>query len=598
MLVVALSTFACFGPALANDFVNWDDPVFIVENPQIRQLDWPSIRWMFTTVSHGPYQPLVWVSWALDYKVWGLEPLGYHLTSLIWHVANAVSFYILSRCLLRLAQGAAATQPLLLNACAALSAIVFGMHPLRVESVVWASERRDVLSGFFALWAVWAYLQAGQRDRADKAYAAWLAVSWLLFAGSLLAKATAMGLPAILTVLDVYPLRRLGTNWGELWHRAARRIWLEKVPFWLLGIAAAAIAWHGQQTVHALTPLERIGLLDRGALALFATMFYLEKTAWPTCLSPFYELPANPNALSFLASAISFFALTAVVIACRRRLPALLAVWVCYLITLAPVSGLVHIGYQLAADRYSYLPCLGFALLSGALVMHGTLAYQVLGRWGVLPHWGLIIGGAIGLGVLSWRQSQTWHDSETLWGYALRVDPTSSTAHTNLGAALDEAGQQEPALDHFLQAARLNATHVDALQNVGLVLARRELMTHRGFQTIEEQWEAAAEWLRRALAVRSDCLIAKVRLQVVSARLLSRRLTQPDQPAPIYERAIRLDPENAEAHYYLGGVLEERGLTEQAAAQYRRTLALEPDHAGASSRLTQLVERASQLGQP
>ena len=237
-LLIASVTTAAFLPSLSNGFVNWDDPPTILDNPYIRPLGPQQLRWMFTTFHMGPYQPLSWLSLALDYRIWGLNPRGFHLTSLLLHAVNAVAFYFVSRRLLEAAatahvrpgQGNASARELTcgdirdrllpswwgLDAGAALAALIFAIHPLRVESVVWATERRDVLSGCFVLSAVWAYLKAAERPPRREYGSIWLAVALGLFTAALLAKAVTLVLPAVLMVLDVYPLRRASGSLYEL----------------------------------------------------------------------------------------------------------------------------------------------------------------------------------------------------------------------------------------------------------------------------------------------------------------------------------------------------------------------------------------------
>src|SRR6266850_2866730 len=243
--LVALITFVVFSPALRNGFVNWDDFETIVENQNFRGFTWSHLRWMFTTFHLGHYQPLSWLTFSLDYLLWGVEPFGYHLTNILLHSANALLFYFVTRRLLAIA--APISNAVVLHLAAGFSALIFAIHPLRVESVAWATERRDVLSGFFLLLTVLSYLKAVGPEMSRTGWGRWIAVSAVLYVLSLLSKASGMTLPLVLVVLDVYPLRRLGGGVGKWFGGGVRRVWLEKLPFFIAAVATGAVALTAQQ---------------------------------------------------------------------------------------------------------------------------------------------------------------------------------------------------------------------------------------------------------------------------------------------------------------------------------------------------------------
>ncbi|MGH7828942.1 MAG: hypothetical protein ACREP8_02080, partial [Candidatus Binatia bacterium] len=230
---IPLATFIAFLPALQNGFVDWDDYKNLVENPHYRGLAWTELRWMFTTFHIGHYHPLTWMSFGLDYWLWGMDPMGYHLASLVLHAANALLFYFVSLRLLRLGFSLPVLPQLSLPVAAAVAALFFSLHPLRVESVAWATERRDVLSGFFLLSTVLCYLRAITAAEGGQARWRWLAAAWIVYALALLSKAIGMTLPLILLILDVYPLKRLGGGRGKWFGLEARKVWWEKIPFLL-----------------------------------------------------------------------------------------------------------------------------------------------------------------------------------------------------------------------------------------------------------------------------------------------------------------------------------------------------------------------------
>ena len=229
-VLIAVLTGAAFFPALENGFVDWDDEKTLLDNPNYRGLGWDQLRWMFTTFYMGHYQPLSWMTFGLDYLLWGIDPFGYHLTNLLLHTANAVLFYFLTLRLLSLPARAVPGE-FALQVAAGFAALVFALHPLRVESVAWVTERRDVLSAFFLLWTILCYLRATAGAEGDSARWRWLSAAVIVYGLSLLSKAGGITLPVVLLVLDVYPLRRLGVEAGKWFGPAARQVWWEKVPF-------------------------------------------------------------------------------------------------------------------------------------------------------------------------------------------------------------------------------------------------------------------------------------------------------------------------------------------------------------------------------
>ncbi|HNW44638.1 MAG TPA: tetratricopeptide repeat protein [Elusimicrobiales bacterium] len=521
---VTLFTFLVFLPALKNGFVDLDDVFNFTENPGYRGLGWQQLKWMFTTSHMGPYQPLSWVTLGLDYLVWGMNPFGYHLTNIILHSLNALVFYFLCLKLLALTVRPGAEKAGGLGLAAGFAALFFAVHPLRVESVAWVTERRDVLSGLFYLLTLLWYINP--RSAGGENMPPWRRhlLPLAAFLLSLLSKGMAISLPVVLVVLDIYPLRRLPGD-PRLWRsREARPVWLEKVPYLMLAAVFAFTAYVFQARVGAIVPCEKAGWAARVAQVFFAAFFYVQKTLLPLGLSPYYKLPDTFSLLSplalFYAAALAAF--TAGAFKLRRRWPAGLAVWVCYLVTLAPVSGLVKIGTQSAADRYTYLPCLGFAALAGAgLLSARRAAVARAGHIGAAA--GLLIACLAGL---AWRQQGVWLNSETLWTRVYRVDPKLGVAHSDLCGTLAGQGRLAEALEHCRLAVQLNPELALAHYNLGVITAA--------------QGDAAA-------AVRH------------------------------YEEALRLNPRSAEAHANLGVILAAQGKAEEAAGQYRAALAINPN---------------------
>src|SRR5256886_7729858 len=327
-VLIALVTFAAFLPTLNNQFVDWDDQRNFLANPHYRGLAWTHLRWMWTTFHMGHYIPLTWMTLGLDYVLWGMNPLGYHLTNLLLHAANAAVFFFVVRRILTLALPSPSERGHALAVSAGFAALVFAIHPLRVESVAWATERRDVLSGLFYLVTILVYLRACERRGRDRGWY-WLAVA--VFVCALLSKSMVVNLPVVLLILDVYPLRRLGGFVGW-WSEPARRIYIEKIPFVLLAAAASAIAVMAQSSVHAAASLAQLSVPGRLAVSAYGLGFYFWKMVVPVNLSPLYELPRtmDPVAPPFILSYALVLAIMAIVLALRRPVPGLPAAWVAY----------------------------------------------------------------------------------------------------------------------------------------------------------------------------------------------------------------------------------------------------------------------------
>src|SRR6266571_1360934 len=470
-VLIALVTVVPFLPTLDNQFVNWDDERNFLDNYQYRGLGWTHLRWMWTTSHIGHYAPLTWMTLGLDYLVWGLKPVGYHLGNLLLHAANAAVFYLVARRILGLAlPGPGERGNVGLAAAAAFAALLFALHPLRVESVAWATERRDVLSGLFYLSAILVYLRACEREERGRGQY-WAAVG--LFVCALLSKSMAVSLPAVMLILDVYPLRRLGGARGW-WGEPARRVYLEKIPFMLLALAASAIAFLAQVQLHNMAPPDQLPTLGRLAVSAYGLSFYLWKTVAPVSLSPLYELPStvNPWAPPFLLSYGLVVAITAIVLAFRRRVPGLPAAWGAYIVVLLPVLGIFQSGPQIAADRYTYLAGLGWAILAGAglLSCWRTSRTSKTGTPTTLPIAGVATCVVVGLGALTWNQAQVWHDSEKLWTHALARNPQSSIAENNLGVVRADQSKLAEAIEHYQRALQMRPDYADAYFNLGNAL--------------------------------------------------------------------------------------------------------------------------------
>jgi tetratricopeptide (TPR) repeat protein len=583
-LVIFLATIAAFYPVLQNGFVNWDDDKNIYENLNYRGLGWSPLRWMFTTLHMGHYQPLTWMSLAVDYRLWGMDPFGYHLTSLMLHAANGVVFYFIALRLLSLIDGiAVVSRGWSRRAGAGLAALLFAIHPLRVESVAWATERRDLLSGFFLLCAVLCYLRANGGREANRLGHWWMIGAGVSYGASLLSKAAGVSLPVVLLVLDIYPLKRLGSSSGW-WTQAARRVWKEKVPFIIMAVAAGVVASVAQHQTGAMKYLADYGVFPRILQALFGLAFYLWKTIIPVGLSPLYETPAILDSLvpALVVSAVLVLALTIILVMLRRRWPAGLAVWVCYLAFIAPVSGLVQSGPQFVADRYSYLACLGWAVLGvGGLFCFlrywagEKIAPRLLVGIGVLA-----VTVLSALAVLTWQQTLVWRDSQSVWRQVLRIDPKSSIAWNNLGNVLLERGEVKEAIEHYKKALEIKPDYADA--HFDLAVAFNEA----------GQLQAAVEQFQRGLEFDPQNAKARHLLGVAHARL-----GEIGKAVEEFRRSLTLSPGQSMVHFDLGTALVIQGRLDEAVDHFRQAIAIQPDFAKAHDRLGRVLAAQDRLSE-
>jgi len=431
--LVALLVFIVYLPSLSNGFANWDDPAYVYRNAHIRAFD---PVWAFTSVIVGTWLPLTLLSFTMDYAVWGPDPFGYHLTNNILHAMNTALVLLLTVSLCARAARKDGAGPLWAGMAAAL---LFGLHPLRVESVVWVAERKDVLCAFFFLLSVLAYLRYASGGK-RALYAASLAAAAL----ALLSKPMAVTLPAVLLLLDLYPLNRFKTE--------LKKALLEKLPFFTLSAAASAAAIWAQGRGGALSPIS-MSLHEKGAAAIRAAVFYLYKTIVPVNLAPFYPHPGKTGVLT-AETIISLLVLAAIAALCvvtfkRRRY--FTAALLCYIITLAPVSGIIQVGSQAAADRYTYLPTISLFIIAGA-----AFAHAAKGRFKV-P---VALAGVLIAAALSWAtvsQGAIWKDSLTLWSYEIERYPGRvALAYANRGIALGSAGMDEAAIADFTGAIAID----------------------------------------------------------------------------------------------------------------------------------------------
>jgi len=471
-LAVAILTGAAFLPTLSGSFLNWDDNVNFLENPAYRGLDREHVHWALTSVSFGHYIPLTRLTWSLNWVLGGMNPWGYHLVNVLLHAVNAAIFYVVARRLLAaaIADGAqGGRRGADLCAGAAVAALVFGLHPLRVEPVAWITGRPDLLCGFFVLLTTWAYLCATEGEGAARPRL--IGIASVTLAAALLSKGAALPFAGALFILDIYPLRRL----PRLGVRALVR---EKLPLLLVTLIGAGAVIHAVRQGAVLTQISEHGGFSRLAAAAHSFIIAPFRMIWPATLSPLYEMPAHisPFEPRFALALAGFVVVTLVLIRARGRWPGGLAAWAFSVLMLAPTSGVVRQGVDLSPDRYTYLSGMGFAVLlgGGALGLIRLVRQEKLTRF---IGWSATVAGLIaivGLGTATLSYGQVWRDSETLWRWAIEVDPGCGVCHGKLGeSALGGPGGQMRAAEAeglFRHAIALRPDLPDAYYNLGTAL--------------------------------------------------------------------------------------------------------------------------------
>jgi hypothetical protein len=448
-LALLALTAAAYAPLARNEFILVDDYTYIVNNEHLRGgVTLASLRWAFTASHASNWHPLTWISHMVDFRLFGFDARGPHLVNLLLHAAGAALLFAVAR---------AMTGSLWRSA---LFAALLAVHPLRVESVAWAACRKDVLSGLFWVLALGAHLRYARRPGVGR-YLLLLG----LFSLGLLSKPTVVTLPFALLLLDFWPLGRLaqgGAGGPRLAGRAAR-LALEKVPLLLLSAAASLATYRVQESTGAMAFLRDLPVAARAANALLAYVAYLRQTVWPQGLAVFYPQPAAPPpAWQPLGALLLLGAVTAAALFAVRRRPWLATGWFWYLGTLVPMIGLVQVGGQARADRYTYLPLMGVFLLA----VWGA-SEPALRRRALRP---VVAGAAIAvvtaLAVACRAQAGLWRDTLTLFTHADAVTERNWMAQNNIGAALANRGELERALPHFRRALVYRPGYPEANDNV------------------------------------------------------------------------------------------------------------------------------------
>jgi len=631
-LLLAACVILIYWKVIDFGFVNFDDDQYVYANYNIQTgLNWNNIRWAFTTFYASNWHPLTWISHMLDIQLFGLNPGWHHLINVIFHVANSILLFLA----LERLTGALWKSGFV--------AALFALHPLHVESVAWISERKDVLSTLFWMLTMFSY-SFYVRKRNVKRY---LIIFTCLFAG-LLAKPMLVSLPFVLLLIDYWPLRRFAPSEEEMkTHVSKFRIFysliLEKVPLIALVAGSSILTFIAQEKGGAVTPLDIYPLHVRIANALVSYMDYLAKTIWPFDLAVLYPHPGKSIKLYFAAGSFLFLLLvTAFFVHQARKRPFLIVGWLWYLGTLIPVIGLIQVGSQALADRYTYVPLVGIFVI----LAWGIPSLKYFNSHKITVNISAVILLAI-YSTLSWFQVGCWADSKTLFQHALQSGADTAQAHNNLGYALAEEGKIPEAISHYRQALKIdpkfflshNAWAL-ALEKQGkyaeatlhyqqaLLINPNNYDNHNNFGVLlakEGRFKEALEQFREALRINNN---EKINCNIGLALL---QLGDRQQAGYYFDEAIRLNPENreriekiysdggkegekidpinyyiqlvsknpdnAQYHYLLGTLYEKNNDILGAIAQYETAIKLNPEHADSHNNLGAILAEQGKLGE-
>jgi Flp pilus assembly protein TadD len=562
-MFLVLATLTVYWQAGSYEFVNFDDDTYVTENHHLHKgLTRESFIWAFTATDEANWHPLTWLSHMLDFELYGLNPTGHHLTSVFFHLANTLLLFLL----LKLMTGAFWRS--------ALVAALFALHPLHVESVAWVAERKDVLSTLFWMLTLWAYLGYVQRPGVRR-----YLLILLLFALGLMAKPMLVTLPCVLLLLDYWPLKRIEIGQSASGLPAASqpstiaekpggqafRLLLEKTPLFVLAAVSSFVTFIVQKSGGAVGALEVYPIKIRVANALVSYVKYIVKMIWPQNLAVFYPHPGQGLPMWQAAAAgLLLLLISIAVIRAGRRQPYLPVGWFWYLGTLVPVIGLVQVGAQAMADRYTYVPLIGLFIIASWGVPALLAKYRF--QRTVLATLATILLVTITL-VSKW-QVRHWQNSLTLFQQAVEVTADNYVAHDSLGNALAQQGMLDQAIVHYREALRIKPNLMNTRNNLGVALLQQGEINR-----------AMAQYYQ-ALRLKPDSAETHSNLGVALFTV-----GQLDQAIGHYRTAIKLDPNFGKAHNNLGNALARKGKLDEAISQYSRALELKPNYPEAHNNL-------------
>jgi len=580
-LGLAAACVFIYAPVRNHEFLSWDDTGYVRDNIRVAAgLTSNGVRWAFNAGYMANWHPLTWLSHMLDVELFGVKAGPMLCVNVLFHVLNAVLLFGL---LYKMTDSLGRS---------AFVAALFAVHPLHVESVAWLSERKDVLSTFLGLLTFWAYVEYARRAKRTRYF-----LVIFLFALGLTAKPMLVTLPFVMLLADYWPLRRVTLGKDSQFRRVALRLAREKLP--LLGLAAisSVVTYVAQQRAGAVSALARLPIGVRAANALVSYAAYIGKMLWPANLSALYAF-SRPAGVKVLTSVVLLAVITAAVTREVRRRPCLAVGWLWYLGMLVPVIGLVHVGSQAMADRYTYLPMAGLSIMVGWGVP--DLLVRVRRRK-------VVLAAAAGAALLAFTiaaraQVRYWKDSTTLWTHALEVDADNDIAHNLLGEELAKKGNLTDAVFHYTEALRINPQNAEAHNNLGLALAdqgnladgiahyRQALRLKPRFVdahynlglalAAQGKTAEAIEEYSAALRINPEFIGAHNNLGVILAQQ-----GKTDEARSHFMAVLRLTPDNPDAHNNLGILLASQGRIDEAAAHFSRAVRLRPDFEAARNNL-------------
>ncbi len=599
---LVIVVFAVFAQVLRHDFLNYDDDVYVTSNQRVTSgLSVDGILWAFTTSSASNWHPLTWLSHQLDCSIYGPRPGGHHATSLILHLANVLLLFWL---LTRITGNSGAS---------GFVAALFGIHPQHIQSVAWLAERKDVLSAFFWMLtmlsycfytSVWKQNGKAARPKSSKwkpqgvkpSYA--YALTIIIYCLGLMSKPMLVSLPFVLLLIDYWPLGRFGEN-GP----GTVRLLFEKFPFLALAVASGVITFVVQRKGGTVSPLEEIQLSVRAANAVVTVLIYLTKTIWPSNLAVFYPHPQTTIPLWQVVASAAFVAgVSIAAIRFAKQLPYLLVGWFWYLVTLTPVIGIMQVGSQARADRYTYIPLIGIFIIIAwgvpdlvrRFIRKPQLTQQVLMVAAVVV--------VLAFTTAAYVQTGYWRNSISLLTHALKVTDRNVIAHNNLGVALGETREYNLADKHFREAARWAPKYDLPHFNMGIFAVRRNDMKRAlveyqtaikinpnyakshtnlggvllGFKRVDE----AEAQFKEAIRLDPDDVLAHSNLAAIySAR------GRIDKAIPLYKQAVQIEPENAYNQFKLAVLFAQEGKYDEAVSHYKAALRAHPEYVEARNNL-------------
>jgi tetratricopeptide (TPR) repeat protein len=554
-LVLAAIVLLAYSGVTHNAFLNYDDDTYITNNPHVRAgLTWATVKWAFTAYDEANWHPLTWLSHALDCQFFGLNPAGPHFVNVLLHAANAVLLFLLLQSVTGFGWRSL------------MVAALFALHPMNVESVAWAAERKNVLSMLFFLLALCAYVwytrKPGLRRYAAVAF---------LFALALLSKPQVITFPFLLWLLDYWPLRRMGaltanaaSQSGNLPKASHGWLALEKVPLLLLSAISAVITLRAQSAGGAIKTLSQYSPLLRVETAVISYVSYIGKALWPSNLVALYPHPTELYPTWQVGmSALVLVLITALIVRNRER--RYLAVgWFWFLGTLFPMIGLLQVGAQAMADRYAYIPLIGLFLMLAWLAADWSKAHQLRSSWFALA----AVSWLLVLGILTYRQVGYWHDIPSFWSRTLALTQDNYVAHDTLGEYLAGQGRSEDAAAHFRAALAIRPDDLPANLNLGTYEHGRG-----NLQAAIERYQIVA------LHAGDVNLRATAYGNLGSAY---RQMGELSKAKQCFETALQLAPDRTMpmATIGLGLIAEKNGDLAEAVRQYSRAMATQPTDVG------------------